>query len=322
MQFECAPVLLINFCRPDFTKAQIDRLREIKPKQVFMAVDGPRPGRESDIEVCKAVRALAKDIDWPCKIKTLFQGENLGCKYAPPAAITWFFENVESGIILEDDVCPTPEFFRFATELLERYRDDERVGMIAGFNRYNIQTDAEASYHFNAHPDIWGWGTWRRVWRNYDVELHDAQRGQIASIRLATRRGRHDFLCGIKAVGNGLQTWDYQFGLMFMMREYLSATPKEKLVANHGVNECRGSNTTGYMFDSHYFNTPGTMHFPLVHPAEITADIRKMRQEELREFGIIPRAITWLGCKIPSIIPLLETVGRFFERLMPLAFKI
>jgi len=71
-----------------------------------------------------AVRKYILDnINWECDVKTLFRNKNLGCKYAVSGAIDWFFENVEQGIILEDDCLPDPSFFRFCQEMLKEYRN-------------------------------------------------------------------------------------------------------------------------------------------------------------------------------------------------------
>lgn len=46
---------------------------------------------------------MITNVDWDCDVKKLYGQKNLGCKIAMSNAITWFFENVEEGIILEDD---------------------------------------------------------------------------------------------------------------------------------------------------------------------------------------------------------------------------
>ena len=46
---------------------------------------------------------MITNVDWDCDVKKLYRQKNLGCKIAMSNAITWFFENVEEGIILEDD---------------------------------------------------------------------------------------------------------------------------------------------------------------------------------------------------------------------------
>ncbi|HSP63875.1 MAG TPA: hypothetical protein VLQ90_12890, partial [Pyrinomonadaceae bacterium] len=87
------------------------------------------------------------------------------------SGIDWVFEQVEEAIILEDDCLPHPSFFRFCEELLERYRDDERVAAIGGSNLLPEWSKDTQSYHFSLLGGIWGWASWRRAWRYYDPEI-------------------------------------------------------------------------------------------------------------------------------------------------------
>ena len=322
-QFECAPVLLINFNRPDFSERQIDILRKIKPAQVFYAVDGAREFKVGEREKVDAVRDLVDRVDWPCEVKTLFQSDNLGCKLAPSSAISWFFDYVEAGIILEDDCHVGVEFFRFASELLERYKDDERVGAISAMNLYDLQSDKSVSYHFNTHINVWGWATWKRVWRNYTVDIskYKDTRHDIVKQGLFTRRAQFAALKAFDAVQNGLQAWDYQLGFMLMSLGLLVAVPKVKLVGNVGFMDDRGTNIAGYNFDAYYMLKKGTMQFPLKHPLEIIPDVDKIKMEELREYGVLPRVLTRIGCCFPSIAFLVDRIGRFIECRMPRLFR-
>ena len=110
------PVLFMMFNRPDTTQKVFDVIKKPKPKpkQFFIAVDGPRPDRKGEIQKCQKAREIATSIDWNCEVKTLFRDKNLGCKIAVSSAIDWFFENVEEGIILEDDCLPSQSFSGFA----------------------------------------------------------------------------------------------------------------------------------------------------------------------------------------------------------------
>ncbi len=165
--FKCSPILLIGFNRPNYMRALVTAIRAGRPSRIYIAVDGLR----DDYLNCSEVRDCVKVIDWPCEIKTLFRKKDLGCKIGVSSAISWFFDNEEMGIVLEDDCCPTTDFLRFASELLVRYRNNERIGLIAGFNAFDLQSDRHASYHFSEHLDIWGWASWRRVWNKYDVTM-------------------------------------------------------------------------------------------------------------------------------------------------------
>ena len=108
------PILLLVFNRPNTTERVFEAIRRQRPRQLFVAADGPRPHVDTDAERCDAARKIATRVDWDCEVKTLFRKRNLGCRVALSSAITWFFQQVEHGIILEDDILPAPDFSRFA----------------------------------------------------------------------------------------------------------------------------------------------------------------------------------------------------------------
>ncbi len=168
-----APVLLCVFNRPRQTQAAMDRLRAARPSKLYLAADGARPGHPTDAERCAEVRAIVSDVDWPCDVQTLFREKNLGCKRAVGGGITWFFEQEEEGIILEDDIVTDATLFPYCTELLARYRDDERIGIISGCNFTAGRATSDDSYFFVRNLNMWGWATWRRVWQLVDLDMSD-----------------------------------------------------------------------------------------------------------------------------------------------------
>lgn len=106
-----AAVLFLVFNRPDKTKQVFEAIRQAKPPRLYIAADGPREEKEGEADLVEEVRSfIMNNIDWPCEVKTLFRENNLGCKYAVSGAITWFFEQEEEGIILEDDCLPSHSF--------------------------------------------------------------------------------------------------------------------------------------------------------------------------------------------------------------------
>src|SRR3990172_7673250 len=128
------PVLIVLFDRPDVTRRLLGALRSAQPQQLFVAADGPRAGHPTDVERCRETRDVIGEVDWPCTVHTLFHETNLGLKSAMISGIDWFFEHVESGIILEDDCLPAPDFFMFAGELLDRFALVPQVMHVSGLN--------------------------------------------------------------------------------------------------------------------------------------------------------------------------------------------
>jgi len=166
------PLLFLVFNRPEPTARVFERIRAMRPATLYVSADGPRAGRDGEYDACRKVREIVKNVDWDCDTKYLFHDSNLGCKKGVSTGITWFFENEAEGIVLEDDCLPDPSFFQFCSELLTRYRDDGRIGLIAGTN-YLGESECEDDYFFSRHCPIWGWASWRRAWSRYDLAMRD-----------------------------------------------------------------------------------------------------------------------------------------------------
>ena len=98
-------------------------------------------------------------------------GENLGARRRYSSGVDWVFSEVDEAIVLDDDCLPDPTFFGFCEELLARYRDDPRVMMVCGTNYLERWQDDRQSYHFSCYGGVWGWATWKRAWRHYDMTL-------------------------------------------------------------------------------------------------------------------------------------------------------
>ena len=170
----CPPVLIVGFNRPECLREVVDAIRKAQPKQLFLALDYPREGRPNDVPGYEACKQVFDTIDWPCEVKRNYSEKNLGCRDRMTSAITWAFESVDRLMIFEDDCVPEQSFFPFCAELLEKYKDDSRIGMIAGcdehFHVKNLELHGD-SYYFDRFSSIWGWATWKRVWDKHDVNI-------------------------------------------------------------------------------------------------------------------------------------------------------
>ena len=163
------PILLEFFARPNTFRQVFESIRKIKPKYLYLYQDGIRG--EKDFEGHAECRKIVSSIDWLCEVKTFYQEKNQGCDPSGYIAQSWFFKNVEYGIVLEDDCVPNESFFRYCEELLIKYKDDEGIAFICGMNvldEYENQNDKDTSYFFTAHGGIWGWASWKRFYEKCD----------------------------------------------------------------------------------------------------------------------------------------------------------
>jgi len=268
MQNFNTPILFLIFNREDTSQRVFDAIRQRKPKYLFIAADGARKHKRGEAEKCQRVRDIIKQVDWDCELKTLFREENLGCKLAVSSAITWFFENVEQGIILEDDCLPDPSFFPYCEELLDKYRDDTRIGHISGNNFLPGIIEEGLSYDFCSCPHIWGWATWRRVWKNFDLNLSfwEEQKDRQSFLFNNSREKIYfsSFIPDALANKKNFSVWDTQYWFSLRLQNQLSIYPAVNLVTNIGLGDPNASHTTKKN-EKHLIPVSG-IHFPLKHP--------------------------------------------------------
>jgi hypothetical protein len=269
-----AAVALIVFNRPRTTQRVFAEVARARPRKLFLIADGPRRGREAEPHECAAVRRIVTRVDWPCDVETDFAETNLGCGRRISSGLDWLFSRTEEAIILEDDCLPEPSFFRFADELLERYRHDNRVRHIGGSNFQFGRSRGGASYYFSRYPHVWGWASWRRAWQDYDAQMQRWPALRAAGWldrQVAQPAERAYWLRMFDRVQSGqLDTWDYQWTLSCWAGEGLSVIPNFNLISNIGF----GASATHTGGADLYANLPTSpVSFPLRHPASVARDV-------------------------------------------------
>lgn len=265
------PVAFIIFNRPDTTERVFAEIARARPPKLLVVGDGARTDREGEAAKVAATRAIIKRVDWPCEVLTNFSEVNLGCKVRVSSGLDWVFEQVPEAIILEDDCLPHPTFFRFCEELLERYRDDQRVGMISGDNFQFGRRLNDDSYYFSNINHIWGWASWRNRWQHdYDVTMKHwpkvCDEGRVAD--WASTKSEHDSLTDTfeKVYQGKIDTWDYQWNFASRLNGRIAVLPNVNMISNIGFG-VGATHTTG---ESEFSNmSVAEIQFPLKHPVAI-----------------------------------------------------
>lgn len=263
------PVAFFIFNRPDYTAKVFEQIRQAKPKKLFVIADGPRNSVEKTL--CEKTRALIC-VDWECELLTNYATENLGLKKRIPSGLDWFFEHVEAGIILEDDCLPHLSFFTFAGEMLERYRDNQKIMMITGDNFLDDFPVAD-SYFFSRFFSIWGWATWRRSWKQYDQKMAGWTQ-RISKEKIAAAypdKYMHAHVANMfdRAQAGTLNSWDPQWLYACLMNDSLCVAPSKNLISNIGL-EGTHSEGNNQNLPTHDLYASG----PLKHPQTIEQNIK------------------------------------------------
>ncbi len=280
------PVLFLIFKRPEQTAQVFEAIRRARPARLFIAADGPRD--EAERLLCERSRGIVKDIDWDCEVQTLFRDENRGCKEAVSEAINWFFEAVDEGIILEDDTLPAQSFFTYCRELLEHYRDDERIMHISGENPLDHPVTQD-SYYYARIQHCWGWATWKRAWRHFDIGLQTLdtclEHNVLSSIFFKDNQKKYweDIFQDVK---NGkIDTWDYIWTYAIFCNNGLCINSNINLVSNIGFGEAATHTKEASAVSERPFFE---IALPLHHPEFMLAS-EEVLQEILKERFFVPK---------------------------------
>lgn len=278
------PVAFFIFKRADTASRVFQEIRKARPPKLLIVADGPR--NEAEAEKCRLTRQVVEAVDWECEVLRNYSEANLGCNVRMVSGLDWVFSQVEEAIILEDDCLPDPSFFRFCQELLERFRNDERIMMISGDNFQNGRRRLDTSYYYSRIFHIWGWASWRRAWIHNDASmpLWPAIRdggwledivGDPDSVRFYRKVFQESY------EGTYNLSWDFKWNLSCWLANGLSVMPNVNLISNIGF----GVDAT-YATDPNcdLANMPaGSVSFPLVHPAFMfqnrQADLDTMRKQ-------------------------------------------
>lgn len=290
-------ILFIIFNRPDTTQVVFDEIRKLKPRRLFVTADGPRMDKPGEKEKCDAARAIIEQVDWECDVQRNFSDVNLGCKKGVSSGISWFFDHVEEGIILEDDCVPDPSFFSFCAKLLERYRDDERVMMISGDNFQFGRKCGDASYYFSKYAHIWGWATWKRAWKLYDADMKTfplfVSQGGMAdiwdnrSVRFVWQKTLQNNFEG------NIDTWDHQWNYAIWSQGGLSILPTVNLISNIGFGI---DATHTKAVDKRVANMKRESINTIIHPIFVVQDKEadQLTFDQTFSGGLVRRAITYI----------------------------
>lgn len=272
-------VLMLFHARADHFSQVWAEVKKARPARLFLYQDGPRG--ERDMEGIMACRALVADdnIDWQCEVHRLYQEKNYGCDPSEYISQRWAFSLTDKCIVLEDDDVPSQSFFPFCKEMLDRYENDERITMIAGFNTEDIPANAidGADYFFTHAFSIWGWASWARVVNQWDGDynfVRDASTFARLREKVAQYGQRRDMprMCQEHAA-TGKAHYESIFWAHMLLTDGMAIMPRLNLINNIGLDGGTHYATQLSLQPRrlrHMFEMPRhELSFPLHHPTQV-----------------------------------------------------
>lgn len=268
-------VLMLFFNRPDHFRHVFAEVRKARPSRLFLYQDGPRGDR--DMPGIMACRDICSDenIDWECEVHRNYSEVNRGCDPSEYLSQKWAFSIADKCIVLEDDDVPSQSFFPFCKEMLDRYENDPRVTMVAGFNEDEVSKDCADSYFFTSVFSIWGWASWRRVIEQYEGDyafLKDPQTVSRLQALVKARGVKSDFLAMCRDhAETGKEYYESILWAHMLLSNGLAIMPQKNLINNIGLSDVSthfaGSlDTTPRSYRRIFTMKRHEIDFPLRHP--------------------------------------------------------
>lgn len=281
------PVYINFFNRPDTLKKVFEAVQKARPCFLYLSCDGAREGNSADLEKISQCQRIVSNIDWECEVIRDYSDKNLGCGMRMFSGISSAFKYVDRLIILEDDCVPNQSFFTFCEEVLERYKDDQRINMISGMNHLGAYENTKYSYLFAKTGSCWGWATWTRAWDNVEYDMPFMVEPETLKLlsKAVTPKGYGDYLINLGKsryhdylAGNKLSAWTFQHGMSIHLNSQLIIVPRENLITNvglaadstHAVNSIKKlPKATQGLFNMETYD----INLPLKHPRYIIENV-------------------------------------------------
>ncbi|MCR5680631.1 MAG: hemolysin activation protein [Prevotella sp.] len=233
-------VLLIFFTRTHTLQRTFDVIRKARPTKLLLYQDGPRNAEEA--KQAEAARQIVADdaIDWPADVRRSYHSENAGPWASNYHAQRWAFSLYDKCVVLEDDSIPSFSFIPFCKELLDRYENDLRIGMIAGFN-HEERTESPYDYIFTTMMPVWGWASWRRVVGQWDGDysIVDDEKGmrQLETLVNSRKNGWKEMVKKMRKHKQGGQPiYETVFWSYLMLNSCLTIVPTKNMIHNDAVS--------------------------------------------------------------------------------------
>jgi hypothetical protein len=280
------PIALIIFKRVDKPLMILERIAQVKPQKIYLLADGGRNAKEHE-QALECRRQIESMINWECEVIKRYSPTNIGVYENIAGGAKWLFQQEEFAIFLEDDTLPEITFFHYCKDLLEKYKDNEKVLWICGTNYLQkYKPKDKSSYVFTKCMLPCGWASWSEKFLTfYDSDItnmsNPSNRSEILSSYIDNALYQQDMINVdyeinyFKKYGR-FYSWDYQMAYSIRLNKLLGIAPTCNLITNIGVDNdsVHGGNNLNDPMTNRFCNVDSfPISFPLNHPNEVCVDL-------------------------------------------------
>ena len=241
-----APIVLFVYNRLDHLKLTIKSLKKNKEASntdLIIYSDGPK-NKLDKVNVYK-VRSFLKRVSGFKKKKIICREKNIGLANNIVNGINQTFKKYDKAIIIEDDILVSNVFLKFMNTNLISYNKNKNVASIHGYcYPIKFKKNNEETF-FLKGADCWGWGTWKRAWKEYN----NNSKYLINLIKRKNLQREFDFnysypyLEMLKLTEKKNHSWAIKWYASAFVKNMFTLYPKKSYVRNIG-NDGSGTNSS------------------------------------------------------------------------------
>ena len=169
------PILVLAYNRLECLQACVESILAQDHGDIFIHCDGAKnSSNPENLQVTLYIQKLFEDR----LIKNYrVHSKNLGTLLGISYSIDWFFEHVNEGLIIEEDIVLVPWALQVAEILFQEMRSDSDSSAISLRNTVpeHELVEAGALFRYSRLISSHGWGTTAEKWKEFKFSLKNAE---------------------------------------------------------------------------------------------------------------------------------------------------
>jgi hypothetical protein len=283
------PVKMNIWIRPDCQRKQWNVIKQARPSILFVQSDGGRNEKEWEA-IHKNRKMFDEELDWDCTVYRFYEDHNNGLYAIAAKVASSIWSKVDRCVFLEDDQIPAVSYFQFCADLLEKYKDDERIECICGVNCMETTPEVSSDYFFSRQGSIWGFASWKRVLQERTNFIYYKDPYIMKLLKERTRHNKRVWTQLNAFASYGIHDGHVpgsEFWIAFEMysQNRLQIIPRINLISNVGCTDDSEHASSLKMLPKGIrsaFNMPvHEMEFPLKHPTYVIPDVEYEKKRNL-----------------------------------------
>lgn len=237
MKRTLAPIAVFAFNRPLHLAEMLSSLSRcalFSETAVTVFIDGPR--RHEDISKITAVHEAVVACSFP-NVEVRLRSKNLGLRASIAAGVSELCAEFGRVIVLEDDFVLSDDALIYFNEALDKYHHDSSVMSVCAYVPAAPHLENLSRAIFLPQPHPWGWATWDRAWRGFDLDQRvDSNIARSRSFRDRFNvHGTRNFAAMLRLEQQSLiSSWFIRWHYFVATRNGLCVFPPRTLIVNLG----------------------------------------------------------------------------------------